>query len=195
MTGDYYLDINNSKVDFYTVKGVVEELLEYLGFGGRYSFVVGGVSDELHPGQSASIILQGKPVGVIGKVHPNVLKDNVYVFEISMNALMSKVKALKYKEAPKYPGMEKDMAFVLDKSITAGEVIQTIRRSGGKLLTNISVFDVYTGENVLENEKSLAFKLQYMDPTRTLTEEEVMASFNKIVEKVVSSHNAKLRDK
>ena len=87
------------------------------------------------------------------------------------------------------------MAFVLDKSITAGEVIQTIRRSGGKLLTNISVFDVYTGENVGENEKSLAFKLQYMDPARTLTEEEVMASFNKIVEKVVSSHNAKLRDK
>ena len=185
---------NSVKVDFYVVKGIVENLLDYMGFENRYTFEVSQIND-LHPGVSAKILLDKNVIGVIGKVHPKTLKDNVYVFEISMNALMSKVKALKYKEAPKYPGMEKDMAFVLDKSITAGEVIQTIRRSGGKLLTNISVFDVYTGENVGENEKSLAFKLQYMDPTRTLTEEEVMASFNKIVEKVVSSHNAKLRDK
>ena len=185
---------NSVKVDFYVVKGIVENLLDYMGFENRYTFEVSQIND-LHPGVSAKILLDKNVIGVIGKVHPKTLKDNVYVFEISMNALMSKVKALKYKAAPKYPGMEKDMAFVLDKSITAGEVIQTIRRSGGKLLTNISVFDVYTGENVGENEKSLAFKLQYMDPTRTLTEEEVMASFNKIVEKVTSSHNAKLRDK
>lgn len=185
---------NSVKVDFYLVKGIVENLLDYMGFENRYTFEVSQIND-LHPGVSAKILLDKNVIGVIGKVHPKTLKDNVYVFEISMNALMSKVKALKYKEAPKYPGMEKDMAFVVDKNVTAGEIIQTIRRSGGKLLTNISVFDVYTGENVLENEKSLAFKLQYMDPTRTLTEEEVMASFNKIVEKVVSSHNAKLRDK
>ena len=185
---------NSVKVDFYLVKGIVENLLDYMGFENRYTFEVSQIND-LHPGVSAKILLDKNVIGIIGKVHPKTLKDNVYVFEISMNALMSKVKALKYKEAPKYPGMEKDMAFVVDKSVTAGEIIQTIRRSGGKLLTNISVFDVYTGENVLENEKSLAFKLQYMDPTRTLTEEEVMASFNKIVEKVVSSHNAKLRDK
>lgn len=87
------------------------------------------------------------------------------------------------------------MAFVMDKSITSSDVIQTIRRAGGRLLTNISVFDVYTGENVLENEKSLAFKLQFMDPTRTLTEDEVMKLFNQIVDKVISAHNAKLRDK
>ena len=185
---------NSVKVDFYLVKGIVENLLDYMGFENRYTFEVSQIND-LHPGVSAKILLDKNVIGVIGKVHPKTLKDNVYVFEISMNALMSKVKALKYKEAPKYPGMEKDMAFVVDKNVTAGEIIQTIRRSGGKLLTNISVFDVYTGENVLDNEKSLAFKLQYMDPTRTLTEEEVMASFNKIVEKVVSSHNAKLRDK
>ena len=185
---------NSVKVDFYLVKGIVENLLDYMGFENRYTFEVSQIND-LHPGVSAKILLDKNVIGVIGKVHPKTLKDNVYVFEISMNALMSKVKPLKYKEAPKYPGMEKDMAFVVDKNVTAGEIIQTIRRSGGKLLTNISVFDVYTGENVLDNEKSLAFKLQYMDPTRTLTEEEVMASFNKIVEKVTASHNAKLRDK
>ena len=196
MTGDYYLDINNSKVDFYTVKGVVEELLEYLGFGGRYSFVVGGVSDEFHPGQSASIILQGKPVGVIGKLHPNVLKDNVYVFEINLDKLLSNYPSkMSYRDIPKFPSISKDIAFILKKDVTAGEVMATIKKAGGKLLQSISVFDVYTGENVGEDEKSIAFKLNFLDPTRTLTDEEVMNVFNTIITKVESTHNAKLRDK
>ena len=196
MTGDYYLDINNSKVDFYAVKGVVEELLEYLGFGGRYSFVVGGVSNEFHPGQSASIILQGKPVGVIGKLHPNVLKDNVYVFEINLDKLLSNYPSkMSYKDIPKFPSISKDIAFILKKDVTAGEVMATIKKAGGKLLQSISVFDVYTGENVGEDEKSIAFKLNFLDPTRTLTDEEVMNVFNTIITKVESTHNAKLRDK
>ncbi len=196
MTGDYYLDINNTKVDFYTVKGVVEELLEYLGFGGRYSFVVGGVSDEFHPGQSASIILQGKQVGVIGKLHPNVLKDNVYVFEINLDKLLQNYPSrMSYKDIPKFPSISKDIAFILNKSVTAGEVMATIKKAGGKLLQSISVFDVYTGENVGEDEKSIAFKLNFQDPSRTLTDEEVMTVFNNIISKVESSHNAKLRDK
>jgi phenylalanyl-tRNA synthetase beta chain len=196
MTGDYYLDINNSKVDFYIVKGVVEELLEYLGFGGRYSFVVGGTPEELHPGQSASIILQGKPVGVIGKLHPNVLKDNVYVFEINLDKLLSNFPSrMSYKDIPKFPSISKDIAFILKMDVTAGEVMATIKKAGGKLLQSISVFDVYTGENVGDDEKSIAFKLNFMDPTRTLTDEEVMNVFNTIITKVENSHNAKLRDK
>ena len=196
MTGDYYLDINNTKVDFYTVKGVVEELLEYLGFGGRYSFVVGGVSGEFHPGQSASIILQGKPIGVIGKLHPNVLKDNVYAFEINLDKLLKNFPSrMSYKEIPKFPSISKDIAFILKKNVTAGEVMATIKKAGGKLLQSISVFDVYTGENVSDDEKSIAFKLNFMDPSRTLTDEEVMTIFNNIISKVESTHNAKLRDK
>ena len=196
MTGDYYFDINNTKVDFYTVKGVVEELLEYLGFGGRYSLVVGGVSDEFHPGQSASIILQGKPIGVIGKLHPNVLKDNVYVFEINLDKLLSNYPSrMSYKDIPKFPSISKDIAFILKRDVTAGEVMATIKKAGGKLLQSISVFDVYTGENVGEDEKSIAFKLNFMDPSRTLTDEEVMTVFNNIITKVESAHSAKLRDK
>ncbi len=182
------------KVDFYLVKGIVENLLDYMGFENRYTFEASPVND-LHPGVSAKILLDKNVIGVIGKVHPKILKDDVYVFEISLDALTGKIKPLKYKEANKYPAIEKDMAFIVDKDVKAMDIIQTIRRSGGKLLNNISVFDVYTGENLSDNQKSLAFKLQFVDPNRTLTEEEVMVAFNKIVEKVEQTNNAKLRDK
>lgn len=196
MTGDYYLDINNTKVDFYIIKGVVEELLDYLGFAGRYSFVVGQTPDELHPGQSANIILQGKPIGIIGKLHPNVLKDDVYVFEINLDKLLDNYPSrMNYKDIPKFPSISKDMAFILKKDITAGEVMATIKKAGGKLLQNVSVFDVYTGENVSDDEKSIAFKLQFMDVTKTLTDEEVMEIFNNIITKVENTYHAKLRDK
>lgn len=181
------------KVDFYVVKGIVENLLDYMGFKNRYSFTAGGV-DDLHPGISAKILLDKKEIGIIGRVHPKILKDEVYVFEISLQALMTEIKPLKYKEAPKYPSMEKDMAFILDKSIEAGEVIDVIKKAGGRILSDAAVFDVYEGENIDNSKKSIAFKLNFMDINRTLNEEEVMQSFKKIIEKVESEFQAKLRD-
>lgn len=182
------------KYDFYIVKGIIENVLDFMGFKNRYSFEVSNASD-LHPGVSANILLDRCKIGIIGRVHPRINKDEIYVFELSLNALMSKIKPLKYKEAPKYPGMEKDMAFVLEKDVTAGEVMTTIKKAGGRLLDSVTVFDVYTGENVADDKKSIAFNLNFMDASRTLTEEEVMEVFNKIIEKVVSTHNALLRDK
>ena len=181
------------KVDFYVVKGIVEDLLDYMGFKNRYSFTTGGV-DDLHPGISAKILLDKKEIGIIGRVHPKILKDEVYVFEISLQALMTEIKPLKYKEAPKYPSMEKDMAFILDKSIEAGKVIDIIKKAGGRILSDVTVFDVYEGENIDNSKKSIAFKLNFMDINRTLNEEEVMQSFKKIIEKVESEFQAKLRD-
>lgn len=181
------------KVDFYVVKGIVEDLLDYMGFKNRYSFTTGGV-DDLHPGISAKILLDKKEIGIIGRVHPKILKDEVYVFEISLQALMTEIKPLKYEEAPKYPSMEKDMAFILDKSIEAGKVIDIIKKAGGRILSDVTVFDVYEGENIDNSKKSIAFKLNFMDINRTLNEEEVMQSFKKIIEKVESEFQAKLRD-
>ena len=181
------------KVDFYVVKGIIEDLLDYMGFKNRYSFNTGGV-DDLHPGISAKILLDKKEIGIIGRVHPKILKDEVYVFEISLQALMTEIKPLKYKEAPKYPSMEKDMAFILDKSIEAGKVIDIIKKAGGRILSDVTVFDVYEGENIDNSKKSIAFKLNFMDINRTLNEEEVMQSFKKIIEKVESEFQAKLRD-
>lgn len=185
---------NTVKVDFYVVKGIIENVLDYMGYKNRYSFEVSNVSD-LHPGMSANILLDRKVIGILGRVHPKVNKDEIYVFEFSLNALMNNVKALKYKEAPKYPAINKDCAFIVPESVSAGEILDCIKKSGGRLLTDINIFDVYTGENVSDGYKSIAYSLTFSDPTRTLNETEVTEIMNKVISDVESKVGGKLRDK
>ncbi|MBR4619042.1 MAG: phenylalanine--tRNA ligase subunit beta [Bacilli bacterium] len=185
---------DNIKADFYVIKGIVENLLDYMGFRNRYSFEVSTCSD-LHPGMSADILLDRKKIGVVGRVHPKINRNEVYVFELSLQALMTNIKPIKYKEAPKYPVVQKDIAFILDKNISSQMVINSIKRAGGRLLSDVCVFDVYTGENIISNKKSIAFSLTFMDPSRTLTDEEVMSTFNNIIDKVTNEFNCQVRDK
>ena len=194
MNGEYFLELgNNKKIDFYILKGVVEELLIYLGYANRYSLVTENIPKFMHPGQSAVINLNGKDIGYLGKIHPSIEKD-VYVCEINLDKLLeNRISKLKYKEINKYPSISKDMAFVMDKSITSEEVIKVIKKAGGKLLTDVKVFDVYEGENIGLENKSLAFNLTFEDYTKTLTDEEVMEVFNNIVSQVEKTLNIKLR--
>ena len=180
------------KVDFYLMKGIVESILDYLGFKNRYSFVKSNVKD-LHPGVSADILLDRKRIGIIGRVHPKKCSDEVYVCELSLNALMTKVKPLKYKEASKYPTIIKDVAFIVPKSMSSSEVEAVIKKAGGRLLSEINVFDVY--EKLDNDKKSIAYNLTFMDNNRTLTDEEVMSVFENIIKKVTTSLDVELRDK
>ena len=182
------------KVDFYLVKGIVENLLDYMGYNNRYSFVKSTVND-LHPGIQASIILDGKEIGIIGKVHPKVEKKDVYVFELNLDSIYGRTNKLKYKEAFKYPSINKDMAFIFDKSVIVSDVMKTIKKSGGKTLQSIDVFDVYSGDNIDNDKKSIAFNLVFNGIDKTLTQDEVMEVFNKIVDQVENNYNAILRDK
>lgn len=197
MTGEYYLGINNkARVDFYVIKGVVEELLDYLGFNGRYSFVTDKkLPSELHPGQAAAININNDIVGYVGRLHPAVCKEEVYTFEINLSKVLAKkVGKMKFKEISKFPNIKKDVAFIVKKDVTSKEIENVIKKAGGSSLVNIEVFDVYTGENVNDGEKSIAYSLVFNDQKRTLTEEEVMESFNKIIENVEKKCNAKLRN-
>lgn len=197
MTGEYFNEIgNNRKCDFYVLKGIVEQLLDFLGFNSRYNFNIdNNIPKELHPYQSASININGTHIGIMGKIHPNVTKDNVYVLEINLDKLLSiRTSSIKYKEIPKYLPMLKDVNFVIDRSISNEEVMKVIKKAGGKLLTNIKLFDIYTGEKIKDNEISLAYSLKFEDNTKTLTEEEVMNVFNKIIKEVTIKLNAKLRE-
>lgn len=195
MSGEYYLDIHNTKVDFYVIKGILEELLYFLGYEGRYSLVKNDtIPKELHPGVSASINVNGIDLGIIGKLHPNITKDEVYVMEINLDKLLNlKTGKMKYKDISKFPGITKDVAFIVDNSITNNELLTAIEKSGGKLLENVSLFDMYP--NVSEGKKSMAYKMVFSDPTRTLSDEEVTTIFNSIINAITSKYNAELRDK
>ena len=196
MTGEYYTGISNRKnVDFYVIKGIAEEMLDFLGYANRYSFVHSDViPKEMHPYQTASISVNNDIVGIIGKLHPKFEKDPVYVCEINLDKLLDKrTGKMKFKEISKFPSIKKDLAFVMDKNIESKQIEEVIKKSGGSLLDKIEVFDVYTGENVGENEKSIAYSLTFMDAKRTLNEEEVLEIMQKIIDAVQNKCNAKLR--
>ena len=183
----------NIKCDFYVTKGIVEDILNSLGFTNRYTFVPEKLPN-LHPGISASILLDGEMLGIIGRVHPNTLKDEVYVFELSLNKLMRKVKPIKFKEPSKYPSIEKDVAFLIDRNINSLEIEKMIKKYSSRLLKDINVFDVYLGDNIAKDKKSIAFKLTYLDDNKTLTDNEVMTDFHKMIEKVTKEFNCEIRD-
>ena len=196
LSGKYYEKLGNTnEVNFYTLKGIMERVLDYLGYNGRYYLVKEDIPRELHPGQSASIYIDNKKIGILGKLHPNVSKDNIYVLEINLSLLLeSRTSKMKYKEISKYPGISKDMAFVLEDNITSEEVVKTIKKTGGKLVNSVKVFDLYKGSNLGENKKSLAFNLYFEDANKTLTLEEIIPIFDKITHEVEKKYNATLRN-
>ena len=183
MTGERYLAVKSKQVDFYDIKGVAEELLDYLSYGGRYSFVVKDeLPQEFHPYQTAQISVNNDIVGIIGKLHPNCTKDNVYVLEINLDKLLEKKTGkMKYKEISKFPSVKKDLAVVIDKDITSEEIAKQIKKLAGNLLLGSKIFDVYTGENIEENKKSIAYSLEFGAADRTLTDDEINAILEKII--------------
>ena len=196
MSGEYYVGMEKKKVDFYVIKGIAEEILDYLGYNGRYSFVkdLSKTPDEMHPGQSAVISVNNDIVGIIGKIHPSVEKEDVFILEIDLDKLLAKkVGKMKYKEISKFPNIKKDLAVVVDKNVTAQEIGMNIKKFAGSLLENYEVFDVYTGEGVADNKKSVAFSLTFGKQDRTLTDEEINAVMEKIVEGLEKKLQAELR--
>ena len=196
MTGNYIDNTWNNRIviDFYTIKGVLENLFDYLGLIKRYKLSTDNLPTSYHPGVSASILVDGNVVGYIGKPHPNVNSKDIYVCELDLDKLFDiQIKSIKYKEVPKYPSIIKDMAFVLDNDINVGDVMSTIYKKGGKVVSNVDVFDVFN--NFEKDKKSVAFKITFQDLEKTLTEEEVLKSFNTIIETIEKEYKAKLRNK
>ena len=195
MSGKYSTGLNNNKtVDFYVIKGIAEEVLDYLGYSGRYSFMKQEMPKEMHPGQSAMINVNGSNIGMIGKIHPSVTKDDVYVLEINLDELFTKkVGKMQYKEFSKFPSINKDIALVVDKKSVSKDIEKVIKSAGGSLLTNIEVFDVYTGVGVGIDKKSIAYSLTFSDMKKTLTDEEINGLMDKIIDAVSKKCGAELR--
>ena len=200
MTGKYLSNTwnqNSYDIDFYFIKGVIENLLNYLGLENRYTLKLNdNLPSEIHPKINSEIVVGGKSVGYFGKIHPSVSEYDIYVCEISLTKLnLNKTGDVKFKELNKYPKIEKDLAFIVDDNVDSFEIVSEIKKSGGKLLTDIKVFDIYKGDKLDSNKKSIAYNLTFEDNTRTLTEDEVMIVFNNIIRNVETKLNAVLRDK
>ena len=181
---------------------MVEELLDAL----RVSKVRFKVADPeqypwLQPGRAAEVVAGGgQVVGWVGNVHPRGLKAMgieapVVAFELSQAALLRlAVDQLPYRDVPTLPGVDVDLAIVVDESVTAETLMQRISSAGGKLLSDVRLFDVYRDdERVGKGKKSMAFSLTYRAADRTLTSEEVEKAHAKLVTKVCKSTGGEVR--
>ena len=187
----------NDMVDFYDAKGIIEELLANLRVT-RYT-VETGTHYAMHPGKTALFKKGRDVIATVGEVHPAVLSaygitKPVYIFELDATIVMKYMaKDLKYKALPKYPATSRDLAMLVDVDVNAADIEKAMTKAAGQNLTQITLFDVYTGKQVEEGKKSLAFSLTFQSNDKTLTDAEIDPAIEKIVAKLQKDFNANLR--
>ena len=176
--------------DFFTIKGVVEGLFETLGATFKVDFVKTKRSF-MHPTKSAEIVLGNRSIGYIGELHPKVCEKlgvdkRLYVGEIFYNVISKMLnRKLLFKPFPKFPSVERDLALVMDKTVTNGETLRLIKKFSDKTLTNVELFDIYEGAQLESGKKSMAYHLTFSNLERSLTLEEV----DKYIENILKGLN------
>ena len=180
---------------FYLLKGLFESLCNKLSFS--VSYEVCKDIKAFHPGRCAYIIHKNKRIGVIGELHPRFAKEKgvtgTIALEIDMHDLITEENNLKYQSINKYPLVTRDLAIVVKKDVLASDVLNSIKKACRSNITNVELFDVYTGENVASDEKSLAFNITFEDRNKTLETEEVEEFVKNILTKLEKDFNARLR--
>ena len=185
------------QTDFFGMKGIIEMILNSAGIE-RPVFEAGGEA-WMHPGRSAVVSKDGVRIGAFGELHPAAAKkmdlpEHILLAELSMDALNSlRAEDTRFEALPKFPGSERDLALVLDDAVTAGSVEDVIRSHGEGILQDVRLFDVYTGEQVPEGKKSLAYNLSFRLPDRTLTDEDIEPVVTEILAELKSEFGAELR--
>ena len=170
----------------------------YLHTQHRKLFFEAAESPVLHPGQSACIKQNGKVIGWVGALHPQVQKaldidPRVYVFELQQSAIAeNSIPA--FSALSRFPEVRRDLAILVDEKVAVGEILAAIKAVTSKLVTEIQVFDIYQGKGVAEGQKSVAFGLILQEFSRTLTDREVDAELEKIVSTLNQQFAATLRE-
>ncbi|GAB2570088.1 phenylalanine--tRNA ligase subunit beta [Gracilibacillus alcaliphilus] len=182
-------------VDFFVAKGILEALFDTLNL--EVTYQQASLMD-MHPGRTAQLFIGERPIGFIGQIHPQLQKNydlkETFVFDIDLEYILDiHQNDPSFVKIPRFPSVTRDIALVIEESVPAGVLQETILQAGGELIKDIQVFDVYQGEHLEAGKKSVAFSLFYQDPARTLKDEEVEASYQAILEAVKERHQAVIR--
>ena len=183
-------------VDFYDLKADVEALLGYAGAASAFSFVP-GEHPALHPGQTARIEREGRLVGFMGALHPELTKtlgldQSVFLFELLLAEVVTGHMPA-FRELSRFPEVRRDLALLVDREQPADAVLASIREGAGEWLTDLKLFDVYQGKGIDPNRKSLAVGLTWQHPSRTLNDDEVNTTTQNILTSLEERFNATLR--
>ena len=182
--------------DFFTLKNIVEAILQKTYIA--HEFVEGNLN-YMHPYRCAEVKSDNISIGYLGEIHPDILKNygiktKIYIAELNMEYIKNNFKTyLPYKKLVKFPAAERDLAIIVDNELASGNIIKTIKKAGGKILEDVSVFDVYCGQQIDSGKKSIAFSLTFRASDRTLGESEINNAMNKIIKEVEKEFSAKLR--
>ena len=173
--------------DFFVLKGVIEEFLYKVGMKKLPSYNADAGKTFLHPGRQALIIYEDTVVGYFGEVHPLVqeaygIAERTYVANIDLSVICKKANfAVKYEGIAKFPSVVRDISLVMDKSLTAGEIEKIIRSESGAILESLELFDIYEGERIGADKKSIAYSITFRNKEKTLEESEISAVMDKIL--------------
>ena len=184
-------------VDFFTLKGALENTLNALHLDVEY---VRSSRPYLHPGRSAEVIANGKSVGFLGEIHPDVadnygVDQRLYVAEISLDAVFDEKLLYKkqYVAFSKFPNILRDLAVVVDDDVLAGDMINAVKSAKIKHLCDVSVFDTYKSEQIGKDKKSVAMSFAFASLERTLTDDEIATEMAKILGVLKRKVGAKIR--
>ena len=173
--------------DFFVLKGVIEEFLYKVGMKKLPSYNADAGKTFLHPGRQAEIIYEDTVVGYFGEVHPLVqeaygIAERTYVANIDLSVICKKANfTVKYEGIAKFPSVVRDISLVMDKSLTAGEIEKIIRSESGAILESLELFDIYEGERIGADKKSMAYSITFRNKEKTLEESEISAVMDKIL--------------
>ena len=189
------------KANFYALKGMIETLLSNFGFEGSRVKVKENSLDTVHfhPYASGAVYIGKDLFGIFGVIHPamakkyDVSKDCV-MLEANLEVLLkNKASKVKFEGISKYPSVSRDLAFVVKKEVQVGDIVETIKRCSKAIIKNVEVFDIYTGEHVAEDSKSIALSILFQSNDKTLTDQEINDVHNKILDALKKECNAELR--
>ena len=184
------------KVDFYDIKGDLESVLALTADIDAFSFEV-VENPALHPGQSAAILRQNEIVGWIGRLHPQIqaeldIQAELYLFQVDLDKI-TESKLPKFEQVSKFPEVRRDLAFFVDNTVEAQKLIKTARQEAGENLINLKLFDVYHTKDIENKGKSIALGLTFQHSSRTLSDEEINKSVDRVVTALQNEYEAELR--